>query len=283
MPDYTIFGTTPGPTTSATDGQPLNLAHQINITTPCWALGIRYYRANTTITGNITGRLWLSTGPGTGTLVDGTPIAFAAPGDTTDWQTALFTTPVPLEPGSYKPTVRFPDQWPNRPGYWEPGGAGENGRTSGPLTAPNATNAIDGQGSFSTGTATVYPATASATKADYGIDLLVTDTDPEGGVDVADYTVLAGEFGVHEITLVAATESTVTFDTDLDQVEITNHGGTSPVYYTTDGTPATVAGRNTRLLPAGWNTARVRPYTLGSTTVRFVSAGTPKISITRAV
>jgi hypothetical protein len=279
VPDYTLFGTTPGPADSATDGQPLNLAHQINTTAPCWAKGLRFYRGNLDITGTITGRLWTAAAPATGSAVPGTDVTFTLDG--LGWHTALFPAPVELPVGSYKAAVRFPDRWPLTTGYWFTGGPGENGITSGPLTAPNATSSLDGQGSFSTGALTTYPATGASNRANYWVDLLVTDTDPEGGPEVADHTINADDFGIHAVTLTAASEDTFTFDTDLDQIEITNHGGIHPVYYTTDGTPATVAGRNTRILPAGWHTARVRPYTTGPTVVRVISAGTPTISVTR--
>lgn len=281
MTDYSVFGATPGPPGNATDGQPLNLAHQINVTAPCWALGLRYYRGDLAVTGAITGRLWLATGPSSGTLVDGSPVTFPDPGSALGWQLALFTAPIPLAAGIYKPTVRFPDRWPNRPNYWESGGPGENGRTAGPLTAPGAAGAIGGQGSFSTGAATVYPGIASSFASDYGVDLLVTDTDPTGG-GVADFTVAPGDLGKYEIALAAGVETTVTFSEDLDQVEISNDTGAARVYFTVDGTPATVRGARCRQLPAAMHYVRPNVYGSGNTKVRLISEATTMVSVAKA-
>ncbi|MDX3661310.1 DUF4082 domain-containing protein [Streptomyces sp. ID05-26A] len=281
MTDYSVFGATPGPAGTATDGQPLNLAHQVNVTAPCWALGLRYYRVDTSIAGAITGRLWLATGPSSGTLVEGSPVSFADPGPATGWQVALFPEPIPLANGSYKPTVRFPDRWPNRPVFWEAGGAGENGISSGPLTAPNAASALGGQGSFSAGAATVYPSIASSFASDYGVDLLVTDTDPTGG-GVAEYTVAEGDLGKYEITLAAGIETTVTFSDDLDQVEISNDNGAGRVYFTVDGTPATVRGPRCRQIPAAMHYVRANVYGVNDTVVRLISEAATMVSVAKA-
>lgn len=281
--DHSIFGTTPGPSTSVTDGQPLNLAHQINTTAPCWALGIRFYRGNLDITGTITGRLWQITGAGAGTAIPGTDVTFDI-GDTTGWKEALFADPVELAIANYKPTVRFPDRWPLTASYWEAGGAGENGHTSGPLTAPNAAGATDGQGSFSAGALTVYPATGASNKANYWVDLLVTDTDPssgpEGGV-VAEYTVAQDEIGVHAIALVADTETIVRFADNVSTVEIVNMTGTAPVYFTVDKDAVSVAGNDTQLLPAKIGSVEAPSPGQQATVVRLISPGTPTISVTR--
>ncbi len=282
MTDYSIFGSTPGPSGNATDGQPLNLAHQVNVTAPCWALGIRYYRGDTSIVGGITGRLWAVTGPGTGTLVDGSLVTFADPGAGVGWQVALFTEPIPLLGGSYRPTVRFPDRWPNRPNYWEAGGAGENGLTSGPLTAPNAASSTGGQGSFSAGAATAYPATASSFASDYGVDLLVTDTDPEGGSSVAEQLIARDEVGVHALALVANTEQVFRFEDNTDTVEIVNMTGSAPIYFTVDSEEtALVAGKKMHLIPAAVTSVEFPSFGQRSTVVRLISPGTPTVSVSR--
>lgn len=282
MTDYSVFGATPGPSGNATDGQPLNLAHQVNVTSPCWALGLRYYRGDTAIAGTITGRLWLATGASTGTLVDDSLVTFADPGSGLGWQTALFAAPIPLLGGTYKPTVRFPDRWPNRPNFWEAGGAGENGLTSGPLTAPNAATALGGQGSFSAGAATVFPGTASSFASDYGVDLLVTDTDPEGGSGVADQQIAQDEIGIHNLALVANTEQVFRFADNVSTVEIVNMSGTAAVYYAVDSEDTAVAaGKKMRLIPATITSVKVPSPGQGPTVVRLVSPGTPTVSVSR--
>lgn len=276
MAEYTLFGTTPGPDTSGSDGQPITLAHQITITTPCWATALRVYRGTTAITGPLTGRLWRATAPTTGTAVPGSDVTFSLSG--TGWQTALLDTPIALDPGIYKAAVRFTDQFPVTSGYWT-SGPGATGITSGPLTAPNNTDALDGQGSYTTSTG--YPGT-SGSGGGYWVDLTVTDTDPIGGMDVADYTVAEGDQGKYEIPLAANTEAVVTFAEDLDDVEISNDTGAARVYFTVDGTPATVRGANCRQLPAAIHYVSLGVYRNGGTVVRLISETPTIVSVARA-
>jgi len=279
MPDYSIFGSTPGPATSGGDGTPVNLAHQINVTgSPRWALGLRFYRGTLAITGPVTGRLWRATGPGTGELVNGSDVTFVL-GDTTGWKYAAFTGPIPVTAAFYKPSVHFEDQFPVAAGFWQPGGAGDGGLTNGPLTAPDHATALDGQGSFSAGPITTYPATGTGNG--YGIDLVVTDTAP-GGDPVAEHTVAAGDQGKYEILLAAGVETTVTFSEDLDRVEISNDNGAGRVYFTVDGTPATVRGANCRQLPAALHYAQVGVYRNGPTVVRLISEAATMVSVAKA-
>lgn len=281
MADYSIFGDTPGPSTSVDPEGPLNLAHQINVTAPCWALGLRWYRATLDITAPITGRLWKATGIATGTAVADTDVTFDL-GDTTGWKTALFATPFALDLASYKPTVHVEGRWALTGSYFSVGQPGHGGTTVGPLTMPGPDNAYDAQGSFSAGPITTYPGTGATNRANYWVDLLVTDTDPEGGPEVADHTVAADEQGVHNITLTAGTVDTVTFADDVTQIRVTNMTGTAAVYYTVDGSTPTVAGKNTRLLPAAIGSVLVEPPSSGPTAVKLISSGTPAVSVARA-
>lgn len=280
MADYSIFGTTPGPTTSVDPEGPLNLAHQINVTAPCWALGLRWYRATLDITAPVTGRLWRATGIGTGTAVTGTDVTFDL-GDTTGWKTALFT-PFALDLASYKPTVHVEGRWALTGSYFSVGQPGHDGTTNGPLTMPGPDTAYDAQGSFSTGPITTYPGTGATNRANYWVDLLVTDTDPGGDDPVADHTVAADEQGVHAVALTASTVDTVTFADDVTRITITNMTGTAPIYYTVDGSTPTVAGKNTRLVPAAVTHVDVEPATSGPTTVKLISPGTPTVSVARS-
>jgi hypothetical protein len=279
--DYSIFGDTPGPSTSVDPEGPLNLAHQINITTSCWALGLRWYRATLDITAPITGRLWQATGIATGTAIPDTDVTFAL-GDTTGWKTALFTQPIPLDIGAYKPAVHVEGRWALTGSYFSLGQPGHDGITVGPLTMPGPDAAYDAQGSFSTGPITTYPGTGASNRANYWVDLLVTDTDPEGGPEVADYTIAGDEIGVHAVPLVASTVSTFTFADDVTEVTITNMTGTAPIYYTLDGTAPTVAGAKTRLVPADIVSVEVEPTGSGPSVVKLISPGTPTVSVARS-
>ncbi len=94
-----------------------------------------------------------------------------------------------------------------------------------------------------------------------------------------DITVQAGKVAAHGIALVANTPSSVKFVDGIYGVEIVSDG-TAAVYYTVDNTTPTVAGPNCFVIPAG-ALSDIRP--VGPTdTVRFISAGTPTITVMRA-
>jgi hypothetical protein len=96
---------------------------------------------------------------------------------------------------------------------------------------------------------------------------------------VASYTVAAGERGVHNKTLVAATVDTVTFSEDLREIEILSDGAAA-VFVTVDGSAPTVAGNNTDILPAGGMTARTLTSAPGGdTAVKLISSGAPTYSV----
>jgi hypothetical protein len=99
---------------------------------------------------------------------------------------------------------------------------------------------------------------------------------------VADYTVASGDQGKYEITLTPNVESTVTFSEDLDEVEISNDNGVGRVYFTVDGTTATVRGANCRQIPAALHYVRPRVYRNGNTVVRFISEAATMVSVAKA-
>ncbi len=99
-----------------------------------------------------------------------------------------------------------------------------------------------------------------------------------------DYTVSGTAIGKHGIALTANTESTVTFPDDVNTVEVAClSASTEPVWFTVNGTPATVAGDSAYFLFPGRNAARVdtRPRQ-APTVVRMISASTATVSVTRA-
>jgi hypothetical protein len=98
---------------------------------------------------------------------------------------------------------------------------------------------------------------------------------------MAEHPVLADEIGVHELILTPNTEEEIRFADDVDEVEILSHDGAAAVYFTVDGTAATVKGTTCRVLPASISSAMVQPPTAGPTTIRLISAGTPSVSVTR--
>lgn len=97
------------------------------------------------------------------------------------------------------------------------------------------------------------------------------------------YTLTAGQRAAHAKTLVAATVDTVTFDSEVGQVEVLSHDGSSPIYFTVDGSTPTVAGAGTFVLPAAVGALEVPvAYNAagGDTAVKLISAGTPTYSVT---
>jgi hypothetical protein len=179
VPDYQLLAAATGPSESVTDGQPLNLAIEFSTTGQTWLTELHFWRADTAITGVITGQVFTADTPSTGTPILGTDVTFTLVG--TGRQTATLVAPVELTPGRHKAVVHFPDRWCYTPGYWTPGGLGENGVTNGPLSAPNALNALNGQGSYNYGAALAYAASGSANHANYWVDVTVTDDPPGSG------------------------------------------------------------------------------------------------------
>jgi hypothetical protein len=98
---------------------------------------------------------------------------------------------------------------------------------------------------------------------------------------VATHTVASGEVAAHAITLVANTVETVAFEGGLGTVTVLSHDGTSPVYFTTDGTTPTVAGAHCWCVPAAVGAFTVPVSTYGPNSIKAISAGTPTISVQR--
>src|SRR5947209_8731954 len=97
---------------------------------------------------------------------------------------------------------------------------------------------------------------------------------------MAAYEVLAAEHGAYAKTLAANTEDAVTFDKDIDAVEVWSDG-TEAIYFTVDGTDPTVGGAGAWEVPKGSALVRECPVpTAGNTIVKLISAGTPKYSVT---
>lgn len=81
-------------------------------------------------------------------------------------------------------------------------------------------------------------------------------------------------------TLVANTVSDVVLDSDFAIVEVVNVDGAAIIYLRTDAVNPTVAGDNTRVLPAVAGASLLVRVGNGVTDVRLISAGTPKFAVT---
>jgi hypothetical protein len=80
-------------------------------------------------------------------------------------------------------------------------------------------------------------------------------------------------------TLVANTVTTLTFDQDFNRVEVMNVDGAAEVYFTLDRSVPTVAGTGCHVLPAAIGAVELEPPDNQVTVVKFISAGTPKVSV----
>jgi hypothetical protein len=152
------------PSASATDGSAITLGTRIDITAPCQATKLHFWRAATDITGTITGRIYRMSDQA---VVAG-PATFTLSG--TGWQTADLPEPVDLEDGErYIVAITYPDRYPFTGSYWD-SGAGGGGIIAGPLTAYSTHDSAGGQGAFASGTA--YPA-GNGNGANYWADITV--------------------------------------------------------------------------------------------------------------
>lgn len=98
---------------------------------------------------------------------------------------------------------------------------------------------------------------------------------------MASFTVSATEHGAYEKTLTASTVDTVTCSGDWPGVEVLNEG-TVGIYVTVNDVAPTVGGAGTWYVPP--SSARVLPAgDQSGTTVRLISTGTPKYSVSEAV
>lgn len=89
---------------------------------------------------------------------------------------------------------------------------------------------------------------------------------------------LSNEIGTPAFTLVADTVDTVQFDRDLGGLEIISDGAAA-IWYTLDGTTPEVNGDRSYYLPAAPCVDRRDPPQNASTTIKFISPGTPTVRV----
>ena len=100
---------------------------------------------------------------------------------------------------------------------------------------------------------------------------------------MASYTVAKGALAKHAFTMVASTVDTVAFADDLDEITIISLDGAAEIYFTVDGSTPTVAGANTRVMPAALGEVTLKDRRTGGSIVKLISSGTPKVSVQKAV
>lgn len=100
---------------------------------------------------------------------------------------------------------------------------------------------------------------------------------------MADYTVSTndGHVAAHA-TLAAGETATVTFDIDLQVVEIITRDGGAEVWYTLDHSEPTPGGPTCYVIPAGVIGSDERqPATAGPTVVKLRADGSARVSVQR--
>lgn len=80
-------------------------------------------------------------------------------------------------------------------------------------------------------------------------------------------------------TLVAATVTTISPSKRLTEVVLHNRDGASDIFYTTTGVAPTVEGDDCGWLPAAICSVRIKLTQSGDTTIKLISAGTPKYGV----
>lgn len=95
---------------------------------------------------------------------------------------------------------------------------------------------------------------------------------------MATYTLAANVFAAHAKSLAASTEDTVVFAWSASAVEVINPG-TSPIYFTVNGSPATVAGGTCHVVLPG-SQVQVSVNGGAATKVRLISLASTTYHVT---
>lgn len=96
-------------------------------------------------------------------------------------------------------------------------------------------------------------------------------------------TLPVGAFAAYSLSLPANSETIVNLGVDADRIEVASTASATPVYFTVDGTPATVAGDRCYALFPGLNSISVAvPGDAGLTQVRLISSAVATVSVVRA-
>lgn len=98
---------------------------------------------------------------------------------------------------------------------------------------------------------------------------------------MADTVLAAGEIAAHKKLLAAGVVDKVTFDSDVERVEVISDG-VEDLYFRVDKADPAVDGRFAYRLPKGIVSSReVDIPTSGKTEVRLISSGAPTYSVTK--
>jgi len=169
---YTLWPSTDGPATVSTDDS-VSLSTEFYVTSTAWVTALRFWRADTTVSGAIVGAVY---DVGSGTAVTGTDVTFAVSG--TGWLQADMASPVALTTNTrYRAVVLYPHNYSATLDYWS-SGDGSAGITNGPLTAPSSGGGptqSSFQGAFGYGATITFP-NGQFRASCYWVDVVVSDT-----------------------------------------------------------------------------------------------------------
>jgi hypothetical protein len=132
-------------------------------------------------------QLFSTTNGTSGSLVANSTVTYSGTLTAGAWNFIALPTPPALSVGTVYTVVRtyspaVSNSYGATASYWTTGGAGAAGITNGPITAPQASAALNSaQGSFNEPSTGGYPATASANQSNFWVDVQVTQTASGGG------------------------------------------------------------------------------------------------------
>ncbi len=173
MAEHQLWPLASGPVSATVDGGVV-LATEFYVDAAGWYVkSLRFWRADTSILGPVTGRVYQVTGLATGDPVAGTDVAWTLAG--TGWQVADLAAPILLVANQrYRAAAQFPTNYAATSDYFS-SGSGSAGLVDGPLHAPSAAAATDGdQGSFAVSSSLAYPHQQFRSTS-YWVDVTVTD------------------------------------------------------------------------------------------------------------
>ena len=93
------------------------------------------------------------------------------------------------------------------------------------------------------------------------------------------HRIARGQIAVHAVTLIANVADTVTWQDEVEMVEVLTDGSVD-VYVATDGNPATVDGQNCYRIPQNEGLATWRELNASGGTLSIISSGSPLYSVT---
>ncbi|WP_426243658.1 N,N-dimethylformamidase beta subunit family domain-containing protein [Nocardioides sp. LHG3406-4] len=180
-----LWPATNGPAATTTDTDNYTMGVEFGVSAAATAKAVYLWRPATSPATTLAVGIYQVTGAGTtGTLL-GSVTGVSVPANLGAWHRVQLTIPVALNSGiSYKAVVQSSTDnfYASTAAYWSTG-PGAAGISNGILSAPNADNAANGQGTFVASTTLTYP-TGSFNASNYWIDVEVDDgvsVVPSGG------------------------------------------------------------------------------------------------------